>query len=210
MDGEGGVPRSEDRTELKTIIKRSPGRFPRTLVVDDGCQRTHLDFPLVPSYYSGHFLGCWLLLLAGGDLHWIWKPYELYQEVDYVYGTHALERGDGFTNAQSLLNIVENFMNIGYLYLAHIVESPVAPLLGFASAVMTLSKTVLYWAQEYYCGGCAVGHNDLKTLIVYWIIPNGLWLVVPSFIIVRLAKDIASSLRTADQVAKKDKLGKRL
>lgn len=21
--------------------------------------------------------------------------------------------------------------------------------------------------------GCAVGHNDLKTLIVYWIIPNG-------------------------------------
>ncbi|CAL1711044.1 unnamed protein product [Somion occarium] len=148
--------------------------------------------------------------MKGGDLHWIWKPYELYQEVDYVYGTHALERGDGFTNAQSLLNIVENFMNIGYLYLAHIVESPVAPLLGFASAVMTLSKTVLYWAQEYYCGGCAVGHNDLKTLIVYWIIPNGLWLVVPSFIIVRLAKDIASSLRTADQVAKKDKLGKRL
>lgn len=64
----------------------------------------------VPSYHSGHFLGCWLLLLAvshcaathpcglqlseekshsprsmkGGDLHWIWKPYELYQEVDYV------------------------------------------------------------------------------------------------------------------------------
>ena len=41
-------------------------------------------------------------------------------------------------------------MNIGYLYLAHVAGSPAAPLLGFASAVMTLSKTVLYWLQEYY------------------------------------------------------------
>ena len=71
------------------------------------------------------------------------------------------------------LNVVENFMNIGYLYLAHVAKSPVAPLLGFMSATMTLSKTVLYWLQEYYCGGCAVGHNDFKTLLVYWIIPNG-------------------------------------
>ena len=64
-------------------------------------------------------------------------------------------------------------MNIAYLYLAHVAGSPAAPLLGFASATMTLSKTVLYWLQEYYCGGCAVGHNDLQTLVVYWIIPNG-------------------------------------
>ena len=64
-------------------------------------------------------------------------------------------------------------MNIGYLFLAHVKDSPVAPLLGFASVVMTLSKTVLYWLQEYYCGGCSVGHNDFYTLFVYWIIPNG-------------------------------------
>ncbi|KAK7691463.1 hypothetical protein QCA50_004862 [Cerrena zonata] len=148
--------------------------------------------------------------MRGGDLHWIWKPYELYQEIDLVYGVKALENGDGFTNAQSLLNIVENFMNIGYLYLAHVSGSPAAPLLGFASAVMTLSKTVLYWAQEFYCGGCAVGHNDLQTLIIYWIIPNGLWLIVPSFIISRLSKDILASLRATDQAVKKEKSGKKL
>ncbi|PSS37152.1 hypothetical protein PHLCEN_2v1025 [Hermanssonia centrifuga] len=90
-----------------------------------------------------------------------------------VYGLRALENKEGFTNAQSLLNIVENLMNILYLYLAHVSGSPVAPLLGFASVVMTLSKTVLYWAQEYYCGGCSVGHNDFMTLLVYWVIPNG-------------------------------------
>lgn len=22
--------------------------------------------------------------MVGGDLHWIWKPYEIYQEVDFV------------------------------------------------------------------------------------------------------------------------------
>ena len=64
-------------------------------------------------------------------------------------------------------------MNIDYLYLAHIQASPVAPLIGLISVVMTLSKTVLYWLQEYYCGGCSVGHNDFYTLFVYWIVPNG-------------------------------------
>jgi hypothetical protein len=61
--------------------------------------------------------------MVGGDLHWIWKPYEIYQEVDYVrrivsdqvdanldrdawgvvgqvYGVKALQENNGFTNAQ--------------------------------------------------------------------------------------------------------------
>ena len=75
------------------------------------------------------------------------------------------------------LNIVETFMNLGYLYLAHIAATPVAPLLGFASAVMTLSKTVLYWAQEYYCGGefKIVAMMVMKTAVDWriWKICNG-------------------------------------
>ncbi|KAI0708074.1 hypothetical protein C8T65DRAFT_650476 [Cerioporus squamosus] len=143
--------------------------------------------------------------MVGGDLHWIWKPYAIYQEVDYVYGLRAYENGEGFTNAQSALNIVENFINIAYLYLAHVAGSPAAPLVGFTSAVMTLSKTVLYWLQEYYCGGCSVGHNDFKTLLVYWIIPNGLWLLVPSYIIWVLGRDITAALRVVDRAAQKTK-----
>ncbi|EPT04867.1 hypothetical protein FOMPIDRAFT_1057693 [Fomitopsis schrenkii] len=147
--------------------------------------------------------------MVGGDLHWIWKPYALYQEVDYIYGVKAFQEGDGFPNAQSLLNVVENCMNIGYLYLAHVKGSPSAALLGFASAVMTLSKTALYWLQEYYCSGCSVGHNTLKDLIVLWVIPNGLWLLVPSYIVWRLGKDIASALHVAERVSKKEASGKK-
>jgi len=64
-------------------------------------------------------------------------------------------------------------MNILALYLAHVQKSPVAPLLAFTTAAMTLAKTSLYWAQEYYCNYCAVGHNKLNDLILLWIIPNG-------------------------------------
>ncbi|KII84018.1 hypothetical protein PLICRDRAFT_58149 [Plicaturopsis crispa FD-325 SS-3] len=138
--------------------------------------------------------------MAGGDLHWIWSPYSLYQEIDYVYGVKALQEGSGFTNAQSFMNIVETLLNLAYLYTAHVSAWPPAPLIGFAAATMTLSKTVLYWLQEYYCGGCSVGHNDAYTLVVYWIIPNGLWLVVPSLILVQLWKDLAASLYAAEKV----------
>lgn len=123
----------------------------------------------------------------------------------------------------ALLNLVENCMNIYYLYLAHVSRSSAAPLLGFASVVMTLSKTVLYWAQEYYCGYCSVGHNDFKTLVLLWIIPNGcvhklcsgggkrvltgsmyrLWIVVPSLIVYQLGKDLVGALRRADRAAGK-------
>ena len=102
--------------------------------------------------------------------------------------------GDGFTNAQctfyiplpslwlnpfeqllipALLNIIETLMNITYLYLAHIAKWPPAPMIGFGAALMTLSKTLLYWAQEYYCGFCAVGHNEVWNLVWLWIVPNG-------------------------------------
>jgi len=38
--------------------------------------------------------------MVAGDLHWIWKPYAIYQEVDWVYGFKALLENNGFTNAQ--------------------------------------------------------------------------------------------------------------
>jgi len=144
--------------------------------------------------------------MVGGDLHWIWKPYEIYQDVDYVYGIPSFERKDGFTNAQSTLNVIETIMNVAYLYYAHVGKWAPANLIGFSAAVMTLSKTVLYWLQEYFCSGCAVGHNSLKVLIVYWIIPNGLWLLVPSLIIMRLGKDLIRSLTLAESVVKRDAL----
>jgi len=138
----------------------------------------------------------------GGDLHWLWKPYAIYQNVDLVYGVKAFEAGDGFNGAQSFMNIIETACNLYYLYLAHIAGSQSAAVVGFGAATMTLSKTVLYWAQEYYCNYCAVGHNTITDLIVYWIIPNGFWLVVPAFIVNRLGRDMATALTVNAKIKK--------
>jgi len=147
--------------------------------------------------------------MKGGDLHWIWKPYALYQEVDYVYGIPSLLSGSGFTNAQSLLNIIETLMNITYLYLAHIAQWPPAPMIGFGVALMTLSKTFLYLAQEYYCGFCAVGHNKLWDLVLLYIVPNGFWIVIPFCIVLQLGRDLAESLTFAERESSKISVNKR-
>ncbi|KAN0118119.1 hypothetical protein V8E52_005380 [Russula decolorans] len=146
--------------------------------------------------------------MVGGDLHWIWEPYTIYQEVDYVYGVKALQENNGFTSAQAALNLVETALNVFYLYLAHVVKYPAASVVGFASVTMTLSKTVLYWLQEYYCNFCAISHNDLKTVVVFWIIPNGIWIVMPALIVFKLGKDIASSIDVAARESEKKASGK--
>ena len=73
----------------------------------------------------------------------------------------------------ALLNVFETLGNVLYLYKTHIAPDPIASFIGFTVATMSFSKTVLYWAQEYYCGYCAVGHNDPWTLFTLWVIPNG-------------------------------------
>lgn len=48
-------------------------------------------------------------------------------------------------------------------------------MIGFLGAVMTWSKTVLYWLVDYYCGPngwCATGQNDARTWIVLYAFPN--------------------------------------
>lgn len=142
--------------------------------------------------------------LPGGDLSWIWKPYNdfPYGEIDYLYGWKAFNEKDGFTAAQALLNVVEILLAIGYLYLRHI--SPrnkpfqkyhaVAPLVGFAGAIMTASKTILYFLQEYFCGWCNVGHNDRWTFWMVWVIPNGTWIILPAIVSVILGRYIAAAL----------------
>ncbi|KAF5381724.1 hypothetical protein D9615_005623 [Tricholomella constricta] len=168
--------------------------------------------------------------MRGGDWHWLWKPYSLYQDpgperrtlIDVrvarpsiwqrLYQRSMYDIFHSFASSPSdsqpaLLNVIETLLNITYLYFAHVAAWPPATLIGFASANLTLAKTVLYWLQEYYCGFCGIGHNSASTLFIYWIIPNGLWIVVPAIIVARLGKDLAQSLNFAAKasVTKKQK-----
>ncbi|GAB0135312.1 hypothetical protein EsDP_00003655 [Epichloe bromicola] len=152
--------------------------------------------------------------MEGGLAHWpLWSPYKLYGEVDHVYGWKAVRDGTGFTAAQGLLNLVETAMYLGYLWLwrargtttpggsggrGRVVVSgragALAVVVGFSAAVMTLSKTILYWSHEYFSGFANIGHNDFLTLLFLWIIPNGAWLVGSTYMIVSMGTELVDNL----------------
>nr|XP_019043735.1 uroporphyrinogen-III C-methyltransferase [Kwoniella bestiolae CBS 10118]OCF22665.1 uroporphyrinogen-III C-methyltransferase [Kwoniella bestiolae CBS 10118] len=122
------------------------------------------------------------------------------------------------------MNVIEVFLAIEYLYLRH--TSPRsstrtpnpshryhahAPLVGFAGALMTLSKTALYFLQEYFCDWCMVGHNDRFTFWAVWVATNvsgfdfqiKTWILIPFLVCVALGRFIAQALMrdTASQIA---------
>lgn len=72
-----------------------------------------------------------------------------------------------------------------------------AVLVAFSAAVMTLSKTVLYWLNEYFSGFDNIGHNSREDLILLWIIPNGLWLIFPTYMIYSMGSEIVTGLTNA-------------
>lgn len=113
------------------------------------------------------------LSMRGGALHWpLWVPYDLYGTIDHVYGWKAYNAKNGFTAAQSFLNLIETVMYTYYLYIVYVhgksskaqgrgapkknagflgeqryVEgrnAALALVVAYAAAVMTVSKTVLY------------------------------------------------------------------
>ncbi|KAJ5774387.1 hypothetical protein N7457_009283 [Penicillium paradoxum] len=166
--------------------------------------------------------------MPGGRLHSpIWTPYALYGTIDYIYGWPAFNAHNGFTAAQTILNLAETSGYLYYLWVVYrhgstVVRSggsrkiskgfmwlltgdkvvagrigAIALLVAYTVSVMTLSKTILYWLNEICSGFENVGHNKPFALILYWIIPNGLWIVFPSYNIYTLGGEILNSLELA-------------
>jgi hypothetical protein len=158
--------------------------------------------------------------MPGGKWHSpIWTPYALYGTVDYIYGWPAYNSHNGFTAAQTYLNLAETAAYLYYLWIVYKYGTPapgasrasksqrlwsafagervvggrtgaIALLVAFSASVMTLSKTILYCkrttpqmngyrandtvsgVQEYCSGFENIGHNDMWTLIILWMIPK--------------------------------------
>ena len=115
-----------------------------------------VSLPLI-AWDAGYVLGR-PATMPGGNLHWpLWTPYKLYGEVDHMYGFKQWNAGNGFTAAQTILNVIETAMYFVYLWVLYQngKSTPsgraisgragaTALLFGFSAAVMTLSKTLLY------------------------------------------------------------------
>ncbi|KAF2476969.1 uncharacterized protein BDR25DRAFT_42610 [Lindgomyces ingoldianus] len=165
--------------------------------------------------------------MAGGILQWpIWKPYEIYASIDYVYGWPGWEGNDGFGGAQGAINAIEAVLYGLYIMIIFNHGVPAAGgrglqvgqgvrgwlaggmrvegktgnralLIGFSAALMTLSKTVLYYLNEYFSGFENTKHNDWPTLILFYGIMNGLWIVFPAYMTIVFGADISEALDIA-------------
>ena len=109
--------------------------------------------------------------------HILWAPYRDYIVVDTLYGNVQ----DSFVWSQSILNLVEVFLNVVSLSLLGANRHRAAAVVAIFVCAMTSSKTLLYFVMEAACGYSHVRHNDPMTLLMLYILPNGVWLIVPAF-----------------------------
>ncbi|CAG8415766.1 unnamed protein product [Penicillium salamii] len=144
--------------------------------------------------------------MPGGRFHSpVFTPYALYGTIDYIYGWPAFKARNGFTAAQTILNLFETAGYLWYLAVVYVYGSTVVSGRGSPQT----SKGLLWLLKgnkvvagriglnEYCSGFDNVGHNDPLTLTLYWIIPNGAWLVFPSYNIYILGGEILSSIELA-------------
>ncbi|OTA34670.1 hypothetical protein BTJ68_05299 [Hortaea werneckii EXF-2000] len=161
--------------------------------------------------------------MPGGALHApLWTPYALYGTIDYMYGFPQWEAHNGFTLAQGSFNAVETVAYGVYLYLVYrnllgrlrglgdsrTVEGRLAVwvvLLGYSTAFLTFTKTVLYWLNEVFSGFENIGHNSWSSLFFLWIVPNGAWLVLPAYMIYVFGQEIIQGLLIATDGGKKSR-----
>ncbi|KAF2875439.1 hypothetical protein BDV95DRAFT_484243 [Massariosphaeria phaeospora] len=171
--------------------------------------------------------------MHGGFLQWpIWKPYEIYASVDYVYGWPGWNNKDGFGGAQAVLNVVEIVLYGLYIMIIYNHGRPSAGgsglqigqgvkgwfaggrrvegktgnkalIIGFAAATMTLSKTVLYYFNEYFSDFANTKHNDWPTFILFYGVLNGLWVVFPAYMTIVFGSDILEGLDAAVESSSK-------
>ncbi|GAM39184.1 hypothetical protein TCE0_034r10519 [Talaromyces pinophilus] len=119
--------------------------------------------------------------------------YIFYLAVVYLYGTTATSSGRASTKKirRSLP---------WFLFEEKVVPGRIgslALLIAFSSSVATFSKTVLYWCNELFSGFANIGHNKLFDLIFLWILPNGLWLIFPAYMIYVFGGEILYALETS-------------
>jgi len=172
-----------------------------------------ISLPLV-IWDTGYVLGR-PYTMTGGKWHApFYKPYALYATVDYLYGLPAWTRKDGFTGAQGWLNVIETLVYLAYVAIVFSTgksqgssilakrrvvgrEGGVAALVGFSAAIMTLSKTVLYWLVLHCAGWEDLKHNDWSTIFWLWIVPNGAWIVASAWMAYDFGGQILSGLEQA-------------
>lgn len=104
---------------------------------------------------------------------------------------------DTFIYAQTWANVVEIVLSLATITLI-LQRSKGAVLCAFTVSTMTFWKTVIYMIQyfDFCAGGHLVKHHTWSQYIGLFLIPNGIWIVVPFYLMVVYGKKILCALHS--------------
>jgi hypothetical protein len=54
------------------------------------------------------------------------------------------------------------------------------------------------WLREAISSLDSTGHNSVHDFIVFWLIPDGAWIVFPGYMVYVLQKDIVDAMKRRD------------
>jgi len=127
----------------------------------------------------------------GGELGFLWDfAYSIYMEVDRAYA----DQGNTYIHALATMSLLEACLVYWGLYAHKQENNRAAHLLILVAASLTGAKTLLFVLVEAWSGWYSIGHNELVPLLFVWIIPNGLWIVVPGAVIFDTSKRLIKHL----------------
>jgi len=123
----------------------------------------------------------------GGDIGFLWSfAYTTYLEVDHSYAdlsNHVIE-------AMAIMSLVEACLVAVALTWDKQGASKKAHLLAMIAAALTCAKTMLFFLVEGMHDWHSIAHNDILSMMAFYIIPNGLWILVPLLVVLTLGKTV--------------------
>ena len=138
----------------------------------------------------------------GGKVAWLFVPFAKYMVVDKVYGDVTIS----FGWAQSTLCLIENAILL-YAIIRHWKEvannQSTEGILGqsdffaFLTCSIQWGKSVFYWIHDAYGGFSHIRHNTPQDLILFFIIPNMIWLIGPLFVFSHMSGKFARTIAAA-------------
>lgn len=104
--------------------------------------------------------------MPGHKLHSpLWTPYALYGTIDYIYGWPAFNARNGFTAAQTMMNLVESAAYVYYLWVVYRHGVSVVPTSGRAKPAKQQKKGIAWFLKDEKVVSGRVGASAL--LIAY-------------------------------------------
>jgi len=126
--------------------------------------------------------------MPGEALGWIWDfAYIIYLAVDHSYAdltNHTVE-------AICLMSLFEACLVSITLIQYKRQHHNSAVVLATVVTSLTCAKTILFFLIEAFSGFAFIGHNEVLPLLAFYVIPNGLWIIVPGTIAVKCGRQIS-------------------